>query len=411
MTTTNLLIPLIETNQSQKEVTANEAIQLLEDKAVETQTIAVADGANSVTSAQFRQAAHLSLAGSPTAGFTLELPAIKGMVIVTNASGQEATINVAGDLATVAIANAATALLYNTGTTIVNVAGVSSSGATVFTQLTDAPSSYDGMSGKRVSVKSDETGLEFTAPPEQIPIDQRFANYTLVTGDANRMQALDSASPVTLTVAAMADAIIPIGSRVYVLQLGAGQVTIAPDTGVTIYSRGTFKTHSQYATVTLTKVDTDVWILDGSLGASATDTFVGQSDTPADYTGAANKLLAVNSGGTAVEFKSAREIGIERNAQTGTTYTLVLADAGKLVTLDNASAITLTVPTNASVAFPIGTQILLGQLGAGQVTVAGDTGVTVNTPETLKLRKQYAQAALVKIGTDEWLLEGNLEAA
>ena len=57
------------------------------------------------------------------------------------------------------------------------------------------------------------------------------------------------------------------------------------------------------------------------------------------------------------------------NAQTGTSYTLVLSDEGKLVTLTSATAVTLTIPTNASVAFPIGTQIDLSQDGAGAVTV------------------------------------------
>ena len=67
------------------------------------------------------------------------------------------------------------------------------------------------------------------------------------------------------------------------------------------------------------------------------------------------------------------------NAQTGTTYTLVLADDGKMVTCSNAGAITVTVPTNASVAYPTGTQILIVQKGAGQVTIEGDSGVTVSS--------------------------------
>lgn len=99
------------------------------------------------------------------------------------------------------------------------------------------------------------------------------------------------------------------------------------------------------------------------------------------------------------------------NAQTGTTYTLVLADASRLVTLTNAAAITLTVPANSSVAFPVGTRIVIAQRGAGQVTVAGAGGVTVNTAETLKLADQYAYAELFKHATDEWDLVGRLEAA
>jgi hypothetical protein len=98
------------------------------------------------------------------------------------------------------------------------------------------------------------------------------------------------------------------------------------------------------------------------------------------------------------------------NAQTGTTYTLVLADAHKLVTLSNASAITLTIPTNASVAFEIGDQVNLLQLGAGQVTVGG-AGVTIRSEGSkLKLKGQYATATCVKIGTDEWVLLGNTAA-
>ena len=96
------------------------------------------------------------------------------------------------------------------------------------------------------------------------------------------------------------------------------------------------------------------------------------------------------------------------NAQTGTTYTLVLADAGKMVTLTNASAITLTIPTNASVAFPVNTRIDLLQYGAGQVTVGG-AGVTINSSGAkLKLTGQYSGASLWKKATDTWVLIGDL---
>lgn len=100
------------------------------------------------------------------------------------------------------------------------------------------------------------------------------------------------------------------------------------------------------------------------------------------------------------------------NVQTGTSYTLVLADAFKMVAMDNGSANTLTVPKHSAVAFPVGTRIDLSQDGAGQTTVAPvDGDVTIRTPETLKLRKRRAKATLIKRADNVWDLEGNLEAA
>ena len=92
------------------------------------------------------------------------------------------------------------------------------------------------------------------------------------------------------------------------------------------------------------------------------------------------------------------------------SYTLALVDANTIVEMNVATANTLTVPANSSVPFPIGTVIEVYQLGAGQTTIAGD-GVTIRTPDTLKLDGQYATAALRKRATDEWVLDGRLEAA
>ena len=98
------------------------------------------------------------------------------------------------------------------------------------------------------------------------------------------------------------------------------------------------------------------------------------------------------------------------NAQIGTTYTLTLADGFGMVTFENAGAITVTIPTNASVAFPTGTQILLGQKGAGTVTLQGDTGVTVNgtSAGSVAFSAQWGVASAMKIGTDAWWVFGGL---
>ena len=98
------------------------------------------------------------------------------------------------------------------------------------------------------------------------------------------------------------------------------------------------------------------------------------------------------------------------NAQTGTTYTLATSDVNKLVELNNASAITLTIPTNAAVAgFGVGDQINLLQTGAGQVTVGG-ASVTLNGTPGTKLRAQWSSATLIKRATDTWVIVGDLSA-
>ena len=104
---------------------------------------------------------------------------------------------------------------------------------------------------------------------------------------------------------------------------------------------------------------------------------------------------------------------VKRNTRTisGTTDTLVLADAGRLIYSSNGGATTITVPPNSSVAFPIDTQIDFIQSGAGKATLAQGSGVTINSVSSNKaLGAQYAGASLVKTGTDTWILAGNLIA-
>jgi hypothetical protein len=101
---------------------------------------------------------------------------------------------------------------------------------------------------------------------------------------------------------------------------------------------------------------------------------------------------------------------ITTNRQTA-SYTLVLADADKLVEMNVGSANNLTIPLNSSVAFATGTQILLAQYGAGQTTIVPTSGVTVRSNGSKrKLNVQYSGATLIKIATDEWYLFGDIVA-
>lgn len=100
--------------------------------------------------------------------------------------------------------------------------------------------------------------------------------------------------------------------------------------------------------------------------------------------------------------------GVQANIQTGTTYSLVLGDAGKLVTLNNDAPITVTVPANSSVAFPVGTVIDLLQLGMGQVSVEITTDTLNSIDSMRKIEGQYSAASLIKTGSTEWVLIGNI---
>jgi len=105
-------------------------------------------------------------------------------------------------------------------------------------------------------------------------------------------------------------------------------------------------------------------------------------------------------------------INLGINAQTGTTYTTVLADNGKLVTQTNASAIATTIPLNSSVAYPVGAQITFSQMDVGQVTISGAVGVTIAstgaTATAPKLRAQYSTATAIQTVTDTWLVAGDI---
>lgn len=96
------------------------------------------------------------------------------------------------------------------------------------------------------------------------------------------------------------------------------------------------------------------------------------------------------------------------NTQTA-NYTLVLGDAGKTVEMNLGSDLTLTVPPNSSVAFPVGTIIEVARYGSGGVTIAAGSGVTIRSRGgLLTIGNRYGAVSLRKRATDEWVLVGDL---
>jgi hypothetical protein len=141
-----------------------------------------------------------------------------------------------------------------------------------------------------------------------------------------------------------------------------------------------------------------------TLGDSIDASFVGLKG------GTTGQVLSKTSGtDLAFTWIEQDDTTISFNAQTGTTYTLVIADLGKLVTLSNAGAITLTVPPSV---FSTGNIINIQQIGVGQVTLAQGAGVTITstgaTSTAPKTRARYSAASILCNGSNSFTVIGDI---
>jgi hypothetical protein len=148
--------------------------------------------------------------------------------------------------------------------------------------------------------------------------------------------------------------------------------------------------------------------------AAKGDLVVGTAnDTYAALTVGTNGFTILADSSTATGLAYSAGIPVAINAQTA-TYTVVLSDAYKLVTMSVGSANNFQIPTNASVTYPVGTVINVIQIGAGQTTIQAvtsgtttinSTGATATAP---KLRAQYSAASCIKVATDTWYVVGDI---
>lgn len=125
---------------------------------------------------------------------------------------------------------------------------------------------------------------------------------------------------------------------------------------------------------------------------------------PATEKGSASGVASLNANGKV----AAAQTSAEQTAETA-SFTLALEDAGKLMRVNASSAVTITIPTNAGVAFPPNTEIEFVQFGNGALTFSGANGVSIYSLDgALTTAGKYAVACLKKIYTDVWLLSGAL---
>ena len=126
---------------------------------------------------------------------------------------------------------------------------------------------------------------------------------------------------------------------------------------------------------------------------------------PAIFNGAADEIDALDGRVTAVENGKAPLLAVE-NVQT-VNYTLALDDTGRVVSVDSSSAVTVTVPLDSSVAFPVGTLINVYRAGSGAVEIEGASGVTVRNVGSIS--DQFGEVSLRKRDTNEWVLVGQVD--
>ena len=295
-----------------------------------------------------------------------------------------------------------------------------------------------------------------------LPINtQTGTTYTLVLEDRGKILEFNNSSAIIVTVPA--DSTVPFyeGDVIEVIQSGTGGVTFSPAGGVTVNAFNDYlNLNGQWSSATLVKRAANSWEFLSKNTTASTLTTKGDmlvtsgsslsrlpvgtndyaliADTSATYGMAWKQITAaslasdsvttakiLNSNVTEAKIAdnavtqaklSDRAVGsaelasLTLNAQT-VSYTPVLTDAHKLVTMNSGSALNFTIPTDASVNFQIGDQINILQLGLGAVTISAVTPATtsvVSQGSKFKTNGQYAMATAVKVAANNWVVVGNL---
>jgi hypothetical protein len=151
--------------------------------------------------------------------------------------------------------------------------------------------------------------------------------------------------------------------------------------------------------------------------SSSSFDLVNATATTVNFAGAATALTVGATTGTttvrnALTVTGATVLGPAVITQQSSAYTLALTDAGDIVEMTNATDVNVTVPPEASVNFPVGTQIVVARNGAGKIQFVAGVGVTLRSDASKQfISTQYSAATLVKRGADEWYIFGNLAAS
>lgn len=363
-------------------------------------------GGNDILNANTVYAASLVISGGFEGDITLsdgdygDIIVSGGGSVFTIDSGVVTTTKLGGDITT-----AGKALLDDADAaaqrTTLGLGTAATSNTTAFAAASHTHSATDITAGT-LPVSRGGTGTSTAASNGQLLIGNG-SGFTLATLTAGPNVTITNGSG-TIQIAASSG-----GGTGNLVDADYGDITVSGGATVMTIDDGVVSTAKLGGDITSAGKalldDADAAAQRTTLGAAplASPTFTGTPAAPTASAYTDSTQIATTA------FVVATVKTVPENAQTGTTYTLALTDAGKMVSLSNASAITMTVPPNSSVAFPVNTRIDLVQYGAGQVTVAQGSGVTIRSSGgKLKLTGQYSGATLWKKATDEWILIGDI---
>jgi hypothetical protein len=307
--------------------------------------------------------------------------------------------------------------LSNHETDTSNVHGITNTLAIVFTD--DAR-----LSDARTPLANSVTNNSISGTIDQ----NKITNLATTLGNLASLSGADFTGNVTIDQDLTVDGnFIVNGSNVVVsatqlqiedtlLQLGHENANNVTDLGLVVsYNDGTQK----HAGIVKDATDGKWKLFDGVTSEPATTVNFGQGslDVLALLTLEANSITAtsdITANGIVFADGTQRLEGVPSRTpiiQKTASYTLSsLTERDNLIEMSNASATTLTIPLNSAVAFPIGTSIDILQTGVGQVTIAGDAGVTVDATPGLKLRTRWSSCTLFKRAINTWVVYGDLTA-
>lgn len=253
-----------------------------------------------------------------------------------------------------------------------------------------------------VTVSGTGINVDYDDPANTLTISLTGEVFT--TANRNKLNGIAAGAQVNHTAAEIRDLLATLvnGIRVDSIELGHDS-----DTTITRTGPGRIAVEGNEI---LTDGSGEV-LADGTIAAADKMVFFDTDDNGDPKLTAPNALVALLSLVTTdgVQTLTNKTLIYGLNAQTGTAYTLALTDAHKKVTMDSAAANALTIPSHATVPYPVGTIIGISTIGAGATTVQAAAGVAVNgvSGGGAEILEQFTGVTLTNLATDSWLMEGN----